>query len=127
MLPDKLRRMPVLPKRHLYPLWLFTPAQRRIHREWYDAAPPAGKRLLDSIRLDNERRNDRDRPARTQSTRRRLTACFWEGFGYNYGLRGRWLRAFRGRPLWQGPTWMGSNRPGKPAFWRGMFGPRTSW
>lgn len=127
MLPDKLRRMPVLPKRYLYPLWRLTPTQRRELREAYDAAPLLCKLMMGRIHADNERRNDRDRPARTQSTRRRLTAAYWEGWGYGWRSPDRWMNAPFERPLWQGPTWMGSNRPGKPAFWRGMFAPRASW
>lgn len=127
MLPDKLRRMPVLPKRYLYPLWRPGPASRRAAREAYDSATAPRKQMLDRIRADNARRADADRPARTQSTRRRLTAAYWEGWGYGWRSPDRWMNAPFERPLWQGPTWLGSNRPGKPAFWRGMFAPRASW
>jgi hypothetical protein len=116
MFPDRIRRMPVLPRRRLFPLLMLSPNTRRWLREEYDAAPSHVKVVRDAMRRASARFDDAARPARAQSTRLRLTACYWAG-GHVSSAFARWRAAFHTRPLFQGPKWLGSKRPGKPAVW----------
>jgi hypothetical protein len=120
MLPDRLRRMPVLPRRRLFPLLMLSPNTRRWLREEYDAAPSHVKIVRDAMRRASARFDEATQPARAQSTRLRLTACHWAGawrFLFISSALAQRGRAARARPLWQGPKWLGSKRPGKPAVW----------
>lgn len=118
----QLRRIHPLPHRALLPRIVWGPEARRTVRESWDSATVKTRHFADLLRRHRGVREDIERAARAQKTRLRLTACHWAGWCKRGTADAKRWEVAKSRPLFQGPMWLGSNRPGKPA----VYARRTS-